>query len=92
MCKSGKRYSDEFKAEAAKQVIDHGRSVRDVATRLGVSIDSLYGWVREQRKVPQVRQADVAQVAEMRRLQAELKRVTEERDILKKAAAYFAKG
>ena len=83
---SGKRYSDEFKAEAAKQVIDHGRSVRDVATRLGVSIDSLYGWVREQRKVPQVRQADVAQVAEMRRLQAELKRVTEERDILKKAA------
>ena len=86
---SGKRYSDEFKAEAAKQVIDHGRSVRDVATRLGVSIDSLYGWVREQRKVPQVRQA---QVAEMRRLQAELKRVTEERDILKKAAAYFAKG
>ena len=89
---SGKRYSDEFKAEAAKQVIDHGRSVRDVATRLGVSIDLLYGWVREQRKVPQVRQADVAQVAEMRRLQAELKRVTEERDILKKAAAYFAKG
>ena len=88
---SGKRYSDEFKAEAAKQVIDHGRSVRDVATRLGVSIDLLYGWVREQRKVPQVRQADVAQVAEMRRLQAELKRVTEERDILKKAAAYFAK-
>ena len=88
---SGKRYSDEFKAEAAKQVIDQGRSVRDVATRLGVSIDSLYGWVREQRKVPQVRQADVAQVAEMRRLQAELKRVTEERDILKKAAAYFAK-
>ena len=48
--------------------------------------------MREQRKVPQVRQADVAQVAEMRRLQAELKRVTEERDILKKAAAYFAKG
>ena len=66
--------------------------MRDVATRLGVSIDLLYGWVREQRKVPQVRQADVAQVAEMRRLQAELKRVTEERDILKKSAAYFAKG
>ena len=39
---SGKRYSDEFKAEAAKQVIDQGRSVREVSTRLGVSIDSLY--------------------------------------------------
>ena len=83
---SGKRYSDEFKAEAAKQVIDQGRSVREVSTRLGVSIDSLYAWVREQRKVPAARQADVSLAAENRRLQAELKRVTEERDILKKAA------
>ena len=84
---SGKRYSDEFKAEAAKQVIDQGRSVREVSTRLGVSIDSLYAWVREQRKVPAARHADVSLAAENRRLQAELKRVTEERDILKKAAA-----
>jgi transposase len=89
---SGKRYSDEFKTEAARQVIEHGRSARDVATRLGVSIDSLYGWVREQRKVPAAREADASQAAEVRRLQAELRRVTEERDILKKAAAYFAKG
>ena len=49
---SGKRYSDEFKAETAKQVIDQGRSVREVSTRLGVSIDSLYAWVREQRRAP----------------------------------------
>ena len=83
---SGKRYSDEFKVEAAKQVIDQGRSVREVSTRLGVSIDSLYAWVREQRKVPATRQVDASLAAENRRLQAELKRVTEERDILKKAA------
>jgi len=89
---SNRQYTDEFKAEAAKQVIEHGRSARDVATRLGVSIDSLYGWVRERRKAPAMRDADVSQAAEVRRLQAELRRVTEERDILKKAAAYFAKG
>lgn len=89
---SGKRYTDEFKAEAAKQVLEHGRSVREVATRLGVSAHSLYAWVREQRKAPAARQADANQAAEVRRLQAELRRVTEERDILKKAAAYFAKG
>ena len=89
---SGKRYPEEFKAEAAKQVLEHGRSVREVATRLGVSAHSLYAWVREQRKVPAARQADANQAAEVRRLQAELRRVTEERDILKKAAAYFAKG
>ena len=83
---SGKRYSDEFKAVAAKQVIDQGRSVREVSTRLGVSIDSLYAWVREQRKAPATRQVDASLAAENRRLQAELKRVTEERDILKKAA------
>ena len=88
----GKRYTDEFKAEAAKQVIDQGRSVREVSTRLGISIDSLYAWVREQRKLPATRQGDAALAVENRRLQAELKRVTEERDILKKAAAYFAKG
>ena len=83
---SGKRYSDEFKAGAAKQVIDQGRSVREVSTRLGVSIDSMYAWVREQRKAPATRQVDASLAAENRRLQAELKRVTEERDILKKAA------
>ena len=83
---SGKRYSDEFKAEAAKQVIDQGRSVREVSTRLGVCIDWLFTWVREQRKVPAPRHVDASLAAENRRLQAELKRVTEERDILKKAA------
>jgi transposase len=88
----GKKYTDEFKAEAARQVIDHGRPVREVATRLGVSIDAMYAWVRAQRKAPAARQADAELAVENRRLQAELKRVTEERDILKKAAAYFAKG
>ena len=89
---SGKRYTEEFKVEAARQVLEQGRPVRDVAARLGVGVDSLYTWVREQRKTPAVREADAAQSAEVRRLQAELRRVTEERDILKKAAAYFAKG
>ena len=89
---SGRRYSDEFKAEAAKQVTEQGHSVREVAGRLGISIDSLYAWVREQRKTPQVQQGDARLLAENRRLQADMKRVTEERDILKKAAAYFAKG
>ena len=88
----GKKYTTEFKVEAARQVIDQGRPVREVASRLGVSIDSMYAWVREQRKAPAVRHADNALAVENRRLQAELKRVTEERDILKKAAAYFAKG
>ena len=86
------RYTDEFKAEAAKQVIDLGRPVREVAERLGVSSHTLYEWVKVRRKAPEIDLADRTLLAENRRLQAELKRVTEERDILKKAAAYFAKG
>ena len=66
-----------------------GSPVREVSGRLGISIDSLYPWVRERRKSPQAQQADSASSAELRRLQAELKRVTEERDILKEAAASF---
>jgi transposase len=87
----GKKYTIEFKVEAAKQVLDHGRPVSEVAARLGVSIDSLYAWVREQRKATAVRQADSALAVENRCLQAELNRLTEEPDTLKKAAAYFAK-
>ena len=88
---SNKRYTEEFKIEAVKQVTDRGRSVADVAARLDVSIHSLYAWIKRYSLTPQERQAQDTQQDEMRRLRAELKRVTEERDILKKAAAYFAK-
>ena len=89
---SNKRYTAEFKAEAARQVTERGYPVREVAQRLGVSTWSLYDWVRAYRKTgaPVDTQAQDA-AAEIRRLKAELRRVTEERDILKKATAYFAK-
>ena len=89
---SSKRYTEEFKVEAVRQVLEHGRTVRDVSARLGVSIDSMYAWVREHRKSPVERQGDAGLAAENRRLQAEVMRLTEERDILEEAAAYFAKG
>ena len=94
---SSKRYTDEYKAEAVKQVVDRGHPVKDVAMRLGVNSHSLYEWVRLARAKSES-PAEFApapikgESAEVRRLRTELKRVTEERDILKKAAAYFAKG
>lgn len=89
---SGKRYTDEFKVEAVKQVTERGHSVAEVAERLGITTHSLYAWKTKFGKPDVVRRAEVDQSAEVRHLKAELKRVTEERDILKKAAAYFAKG
>ena len=81
------RYSDEFKIDAVAQVTERGYSVKEVAERLGISTKSLYTWMTQFSK-PQ-RQTD--QEAEVRRLKKELARVTEERDILKKATAYFAR-
>ena len=88
---SGKRYPEEFKIEAVKQVTERGHTSAEVAARLGVSAHSLYQWVKRYSVAPVERQKVDDQQAEMKRLKAELKRVTEERDILKKAAAYFAK-
>jgi len=80
---SGKRYTDEFKIEAVKQVTERGHSVRDVAQRLGITTHSLYAWKLKFGQPDIVRQTELDQSAEVRRLKAELKRVTEERDILK---------
>ena len=88
---SGKRYTEEFKDEAVKQVTERGHAASEVAARLGVPAWSLHRWIKDRRVEPAVRIEAQEQSAEIRRLRNELKRVTEERDILKKAAAYFAK-
>jgi transposase len=87
---SNKRYPDEFKIEAVKQVVDRGHSVADVASRLGVTTHSLYNWIKRFGPDSAEHQAKADEQAEIKRLKKELKRVTEERDILKKAAVYFA--
>ena len=89
---SGNRYTDEFKIEAVKQVTERGHSVKDVAKRLGVTPHSLYGWKAKFGKPSMAHRVELDQSVEVRRLKAEVRRLTEERDILKKAAAYFAKG
>jgi transposase len=88
---SSKRYAEEFKMEAVKQITERHYSVAGVSVRLGVSQHSLYKWVKKYSQPEPVRYEAQSQQAELRGLKAELKRVTEERDILKKAAAYFAK-
>ena len=85
------RYTEEFKIEAVKQVVERGHRVAEVAERSGVSGHSLYHWIKRYDKPVEQRQEDVDLQAENRRLKAELKRVSEERDILKKATAYFAR-
>ena len=83
-------YSDEFKRDAVQQITLRGYPVREVSRRLGVSSHSLYKWLRLFAE-PAPKLGSIDHAAENRRLKRELKRVTEERDILKKATAYFAR-
>lgn len=87
---SSKRYPEEFKREAVKQVVDRGHTIATVAKNLDVTTHSLYAWVKKYGPDSKEYQEKSDTNAEIRRLQKELKRMTEERDILKKAAVYFA--
>ena len=88
----GTRYTAEFKAEAVKQITERGYGVVEVSKRLGISDKSLYSWLKQSQQSDQQNSKDLAALKqELQRMKAELKRTTEERDILKKAAAYFAK-
>jgi len=83
------KFSDEFKRDAVFQITERGYPVAEVAARLGISKYSLYEWRKLYAQPATAR--DDEQAVEVRRLKRELQHVTEERDILKKAAAYFAK-
>jgi transposase len=86
------QFADEFRKEAVRQVIDRGLKVTDVAARLGVSTPSLYKWVNEARPDPEAQ--DKIELVQLRRevlrLRGELASVQEDREILKKAAKFFA--
>jgi len=87
---SGKRYTKEFKIEAVHQVTDRGYKVVEVSERLGVTPKSLRDWINKYGDTASHHQVMTSQQDELRRLKSELRRVTEERDILKEAAAFFA--
>ena len=90
---STQRFTPEFKAEAVRQVIERGYSVADIAERLGVSTHSLYKWVKAVTPDKTEKQASelLEAKSEILRLRAQMRRLEEERDILKKAARYFAR-
>ena len=90
---STQRFTPEFKAEAVRQVIERGYSVSETAERLGVSTHSLYKWVKSVTPDKTEKQASklLEAKSEILRLRAQMRRLEEERDILKKAARYFAR-
>ncbi|WP_420240546.1 IS3 family transposase, partial [Enterobacter intestinihominis] len=81
----------EFKTEAVKQVVDRGYSVASVATRLDITTHSLYAWIKKYGPDSSTNKEQSDAQAEIRRLQKELKRVTDERDIFKKSRGVLRK-
>ena len=66
---SGKRYPEEFKIEAVKQVVDRGYSVASVATRLDITTHSLYSWIKKYGPDSSTNKEQSDAQAEIRRLQ-----------------------
>ena len=83
-------YPDEFKAEALRQVRTSGRSVRQLAEELGITRDTLAQWVRESEQRPSGKALDAEERAELLKLRRRVRILEIEREILKKAAAFFA--
>jgi transposase len=87
-----RRFTSEFKAEAVRLVATAGKPLAQIARELGINEQVLRNW-KKQAQVSDgtgVVPEHFAQEEEIRRLRRELLRVTEERDILKKATAFFA--
>jgi transposase len=88
--KQRKDFTEEFKNDAVKLVTEQGYKASEVGRRLGISSSNVSRWVREHRRRLENPTITPDLEAEVKRLRKENKRLQMERDILKKAAAFFA--
>ena len=92
---AAKYYSPDFKLEAVRRLERTGEPLKKVAEELGVNPNTLNGWIRRFRSRPDNPFPDSGKLSiedeRLRKLEKEKKDLREEVEILKKAAAYFAK-
>ena len=86
-------FTDEYKASAVRLVLDEGKTVAAAARDLGLTESSLRNWVEQARadRTQGKTGLTTAEREELTRLRKEVRILAEEREILKKAAAFFAK-
>ena len=85
-------YPPEFRAEAVRLVRTSGKTLKEIAADLGVSTESLRKWSRQTEIDAGERDGlTTAEREELQRLRREVRLLREEREILKKAAAFFAR-
>jgi transposase len=92
-----KRFDKAFRAEAVRLALSTGKSIAQTARELGITGPTLYSWINQTKQetesitVTDDKLNNVQLIDELNRLRKENARLTEEREILKKAAAFFAK-
>ena len=93
-----RQFTREYKLEAVKLVIEGKQSISEVAHKLGIRPDMLRAWKRQVEGLPRGQKnvftghgKGTEAEEELKRLRREVERLQQERDFLKKAAAYFAK-
>jgi transposase len=89
-----KTYTAEFRASAVKLANESDQSIAQTANELGINVNTLHTWIAKYSKpvsTEKTVRTDEHLYDELKRLKKEVARLTEERDLLKKAAAYFAK-
>jgi transposase len=87
-----RRFTKEFETEAVRLAETSGRTKREIAEDLGIGLSTLVRWIGRSREIgppSEDRQEDMA--AELKRLRRENEILRQERDILKKATAFFVK-
>lgn len=92
MSKEVNIYSEEFKQSSAKLAVESNQSIAQTAKNLGVNVNTLHGWIKKYTR--QLKNKTLPNepnlYEEVQQLKKENARLKQERDILKKAAAYFA--
>ena len=93
MSRTRRRFTPEFKAEAVKLLEESGRPLQAVAEELGIHANQLRGWRNEQLAAgsAEALARQKAEAAELTRLKRENRRLEQENEILKRAAAFFAR-
>ena len=89
--RSYKQYPQEFKEEAVALVTEQGYSVPEAAKSLGIATNLLYRWKEKQEQSASESKPTETELEELKRLRQEVKTLRMEKEILKKASAFFAK-
>lgn len=90
--KTRRKYTDEFKDEAVKLVTEQGYKISEAARNLGIHAGVLGRWIKDRSpESSRSSKSNVKLQAELKRVKRENERLRMEREILKKAAAFFAK-